>query len=285
MAPAILESKSTDFRSTLGAFTAALFLCLSISSTAYSRVALIEPIADFHDFARLSQALSDKAVTMACGRYTPVPNTIVCLTPTQNQMNRAFLRGSIWAEGLYGTSFHSVVYLDSPMVAMAQERIRGHDLSGKDLFAFFSAAEKFCESNRNACLNEEETELRDVLRSNAQSDSVVIGLPVKTSNSSSRGNFYLPNILSHELLHARFFNVQGYAQSVREFWLQKVSAQDQVEIATELRKTYNVDANEASPLLLNEFQAYLLQKGAGDSRLKKFLPKYQRALLENLKSL
>jgi len=62
--------------------------------------------------------------------------------------------------------------------------------------------------------------------------------------------------LEHELLHARYFSSAEYRQAVADFWHDSLNEEQRTQVRREFSSQFN-PRNE--DLMINEFQAYLLQ--------------------------
>ena len=62
--------------------------------------------------------------------------------------------------------------------------------------------------------------------------------------------------MEHELLHARYFASESYRQAVGDFWRETLSEEQRGLIRREFGTQFNARNED---LMINEFQAYLLQ--------------------------
>lgn len=255
-----------------------------------AKILLLPSINSVADISAIEVAMEETSEAQDAGRplticawFTPIPKTLMCMSNFVEVMNLTFLRTSIWAEGAYGNPFHSVVDQGHPSVRQNLENARGHDLKSADLVAFFNAADEKCNEGRQFCLSSIEKEFRrTVLSPNVQGgkDFVLLGYSLRKNIFSKPP--YIP-FLSHEILHAQYFNTPGYKDVVAQFWHSKVSFEDQERIKAVLRNTYGVDDPiRGTELLHNEFQAYLLQPDAKNFHLKDFVDRYQNQLKQAL---
>ncbi len=86
-------------------------------------------------------------------------------------------------------------------------------------------------------------------------------------------------VLTHEVFHAYTFLNPRYRAVVSDFWKQTVTAEDRASITKEIGLAYNVEDEE---LVMDEFQAYLIQSNADKDRMRTFVPKYREALIKRL---
>ena len=213
-----------------------------------------------------------------CAEYAPVPKTLLCLSNFVETMNLAFLRSSIWTEGLYGNPFHVVVDHGNRSYLQNLERARGHDLRSLDLFNFFNAVDSLCGTEKRYCLSSVEADFRKAVFTpfaRLNQSFVLLGFALRRNIFSKPP--YRP-FLGHEIYHSQYFNSLRYRDVVNKFWKTMVSESDKEKIKTQLRQTYNIDDSNHPDLLLNEFQAYLLQPEANQAMLKDFVSRYQAEL-------
>jgi hypothetical protein len=202
-----------------------------------------------------------------CKHISDIPGTYVCLMDFSD-MIATFARASFFVEQapqhtLVGEK--DLAFQHSPPVTS----YGGHDLNSQDLLTFFSASKKACKKNHAYCLNSHETFLRHLVakaKSRGFEKSVIIGIAATS--------------ISHELRHARYFLNEGYRKTVNEFWNTVVSPEDRQLITQRLGVIY--DANNTD-LIINEFQAYLLQDGMPGGRVRYFT-KYRAPLMMALHS-
>jgi hypothetical protein len=83
-------------------------------------------------------------------------------------------------------------------------------------------------------------------------------------------------VLTHEIHHAQFALTPGYREVVQQFWNNKILKKDQVAIREKLGRVYNLNQD----ILLDEFQAYLIQEAADQDMLRAFVDDYQSGLLK-----
>lgn len=84
-------------------------------------------------------------------------------------------------------------------------------------------------------------------------------------------------IVTHEIHHAQFYLSPPLRQAVSEFWNSEISAEDRALMRSILGNVYNRQ-NEA--LMIDEFQAYMLQEDAEHALLSQFVGKFKSALIQ-----
>lgn len=83
---------------------------------------------------------------------------------------------------------------------------------------------------------------------------------------------------SHEVLHAVFYSQPHYREVIENFWSQLSEKEKQ-----SIREQFVDYDSQNEELMMNEFQAYLLQRYPQEGLLKKSFKKYRPALLQELK--
>jgi hypothetical protein len=226
--------------------------------------------------SELGQISSSFSNSVECHELEDRPAVYVCLAENQDLLRRLMGRVSYFVEGVPGDVV--VAEDNQEYLKSTQANYDGHDIMAEDFLKFFSVMDKQCPEVNYMCPNTLESDLRehvigDALRNQYQ-NYVVIAVVAKTS--------FFSGIVSHELLHARFFLSDKYQSVVDKFWRDEVSAEDRLEITRILGEVYNLKNNNGYFLLLNEFQAYLLEDSASDNILGSMATKYGQRLREEL---
>lgn len=222
---------------------------------------------------RVAQADGGPGAYMECGELAQLPGAWACMSRGRVGMNRAFLRASIFAEGLIGVEQGTVVSTLSSDYAELETRAAGHDLRSEDLLAFWSAAGAACRADMLSCGTREERALFErfiVPLASEHPTFVVIAV-----SADVHPDYYA----SHEVLHAQYFLQPAYAETVDAYWASDVGEADRSAIVTALGNTY---ASAPELVLRNEFQAYLLMTDAEVDKLSAFVPTHGPALTERL---
>lgn len=181
--------------------------------------------------------------------------------------------------------------------------VEAHDLKGEDLLGFFNEYNKIKDSlNFHDNGND-----NDKISSDSIAEcSAIINTRISSNSDSDKDKLlqyekdfheqYLqpmlkkyPNLvliglypskdlninLSHELLHASFFKDKILRSIIEQFWNEKVTKKDKQSIMKILSDDYDIrDFN----LLINEFQAYILESDALNDKLAKYAKKYRELL-------
>lgn len=98
---------------------------------------------------------------------------------------------------------------------------------------------------------------------------------------AKQSRMHWTDVVTHEILHAQYFNVELFRQITDAFWAEEVSPEDKKLILSALDEIYDT-SDEL--LMKNEFQAYILMTGAERNLLNEFVDKYRGPLMEKLKN-
>ena len=212
-----------------------------------------------------------------CRETIEIKSAFLCLSNTQKGMNSSLGRASFYIEGLDGKK-NTVVLQDDAKYQRYKHMIGGHDLRGADLLRFNDAAEEFCRANgrqENFCPNSYEKDIFEnfIVPYAKRDPSFVV---ITFASQSSMG---WRDVVTHEIMHAQYFNDPKYRKICDDFWAKEVSAEEQKAIKQVLARYY--DATDEL-LMKNEFQAYMLMAGASRSQLSRFVPKYRDKLMKQL---
>ncbi len=70
-------------------------------------------------------------------------------------------------------------------------------------------------------------------------------------------NYYISEVVTHEISHAQFFNNKAYRDAVVQYWNEKLTEKERKKIRFAL-KSDSIGYNDKDEyLMINEFQAYL----------------------------
>jgi|CXWL01.1.fsa_nt_gi hypothetical protein len=188
-----------------------------------------------------------------------MPGAFLAMFPNIPMMNMALDRASLFIET-------GVMYAHDKLTsARGGQYAAGHDLRGRDLLRFWDAFQKAKPSmtttpRDRAQIAVEEGWWKWLLPTLRKlPDMVLLGVSVGRE---------MQGVIAHEILHLQFFTDPRIRPVVERFWDEKVSAADKAAIKQQLAPNYNVEDRE---LLVNEFQAYMLQDSAQYYELGLFL--------------
>lgn len=249
-------------------------LTLALANTALAQGERIK-IGPDSTIAELDQ-MENSIKGIECRYVSEIPGTVTCLTETEEGMRRLMGRVSYYVEGAPGKTL--VAENDPQFLATPQAQYAGHDIQSEDMEEFFRASEKACQTDQRFCLNALETQLRDqvlsIARERGYQKYVVLAAAGYTG--------YMSMVLSHEYLHARYFLNADYRAHVKKFWIENLDAETRQGITKALGHTYNLTGAQGEFLLLNEFQAYVLQKDAMYGELGMIALYHGHALREHM---
>jgi len=215
-----------------------------------------------------------------------VPGAFLSMSYNHETMNQMYDRLSIFDTGFGAPAYRGklvpFITLDDFPFQLSisggftlQPTVKGHNLTGKGVRDFFRMA-----AQQNSPLNPWERELHGAIREPLlETDSDFYLIASSFFSNPLEDPVDTP---SHELCHAEFYLNRGYQAAIFEFWNSKaILDEDKMGIAsvlTELGYDIEIDIHQ----FVDEFQAYTLQVGAENGRLKAFVPKYRKPLLEFL---
>lgn len=266
-----------------------VFLVL-LSNTAFAKIVIKDKLAAetgipqwLIDFEKNNLEFHNKVeykteAYTECRETKEIVGAYLCLSDTQVNMNIYLGRASAFVEGAGGNK-GVVSKLNDETLIEYRRYIGGHDLRGQDLLTFHQAVLDKCkeENSELICLNKLETEIFQELilpMTSSLKNFVVI-----TFAKQSRMNW--TEVVTHEILHAQYFNIELFRQITDAFWAEEVSPEHKILILSALDETYDT-SDEL--LMKNEFQAYILMTGAERSLLRGFVGKYRGPLMEKLKN-
>ena len=173
-----------------------------------------------------------------------------CIFSDEVAMNAALLRAGLYVHTKMGIVDDATVFHCDLM-----KHVAGHDFNGRELAAYGK------QPAVSAPILPEYKQLREIEREFNQQ----VILPITQSHQDDFSLFAIMNTkrfkddLSHELLHAQYYNSPQTRAILAQTW-QQVSPADQQTIVSSLRNGgYDMDQEE---LLLREFYSYFLQHNA-----------------------
>lgn len=209
-----------------------------------------------------------------------------CIFSDQVAMNAALLRAGLYVHTKVGMANDEMLFSSNLMGAVG-----GHDFNGEELSSY----------NEKAVISDQTIPEHRRFKDIEKEFNKQIIKPIILQNKDNfiffaiiNTKYYKEN-LSHELLHAQYYNVQQIRPTLLQVW-EKVPLSDQQIIIKSLRDGgYDIEQQE---LLLREFYSYFLQYNAKNylSTIKVlaplsvlveiYAPKIQAALaLSNIKVL
>jgi hypothetical protein len=216
---------------------------------------------------------------VGCAPLAELDRTYLCVFNHRRTMNATLLRASMHAEALYGHDRSMLPPRDHDELRRNADIAAGHNLWGTDLAAFAEQAGPCASAEDKHCLGRLETTFfSEFLAEIDDPNSIVLGVSMFSNFGFSKPAW--DGVFAHELRHALYFGFDGYAQTVRDFLDNEVTAQDRAAIEQNLATTYGIDHVER--LSYDEFQAYLLGVDAQTGRLRDFVGIYAQPLRDRL---
>jgi hypothetical protein len=216
-----------------------------------------------------------------CRETVEVQDTFLCHFNNKEDMGYALARASCYIEGSFcGHERGTIIGFNDPGFRSALLQINGFDLKGTDLLRFYEATQKKCDESKSEefCFNHFEKSFfeKTIIPWSKSTPKFVLITFARFSGEPWHVS------LVHEIMHAQYFQDEKYRQVVESFWKNHLSEKDRSEI----RKTLSVAYDPKDEfLMMNEFQAYILQSGAEapSSLLHRFVPAHRGKLMKQLK--
>jgi hypothetical protein len=211
-----------------------------------------------------------------CRETEEIAEAFLCQFSSLPEMNRALIRATMFVEGTANHEVGAIPSWGESATAMASQMIAGHDLRGDALKRFYDKASAECLSQPDKCLSQEEKlfyakMLPEIVRT--RESLVVIAFAAQSPVAPEV-------VVSHEIMHAQYFLQPRYRQIADEFWQNEVSEEDKRLVKLLLADEYNT-SDEI--LVKNEFQAYLLMRGADFEKLGTLARKYRATFMQQFK--
>lgn len=260
-------------------------------SLAHAELRVLQPIRASTDvpvwnesFVRNAKAFAGRTVRdlpfSECRETLEIKGAFLCAYYSQDFMNAVLARASWFIEGSLSSPKGSVARFDDPEFRNFASVAGGHDLRGEDLAVFYKAVQKACAQthDKNICFNQYEEEVFNKLiipASKTYPHFVIITFAVVNAPMN------WADVVTHEIMHAQYFNDDRFRAVVDRFWKFEVSDRDKRNIVASLRDNY--DPNDEL-LMKNEFQAYILMANAERHMLKSFVNQFRAPLQDRLRA-
>lgn len=214
-----------------------------------------------------------------CRHVDDIPGTVLCITSNADQLRQMMGRVSYFVEG--NGPREIVSETDADYLASPQANYGGHDIMAKDFREFFGKMDIGCQNDSTLCANSLETDLRDKITGPFETSGVRNYAVIATAIGKNE----IRAVISHEVLHARFFLNPQYQKVVEDFWELKVSNVHKTEIQNILGDIYDLTGPDGRLLLLNEFQAFILMLEPYYPPMGPYAVYYEEDLRASLKGL
>ena len=206
-----------------------------------------------------------------------IPGLFVACSFYQRDINLALTRAGLFMGAGKGTAAGTLVRTSDPKLINYQKLVAGHNLPGEVISDFVAAGGATGDTDLR--LSDDERMFFDTfLHAPAVTACGKVFYLIAFSAQSTKD---YRSVISHEVFHAHYALNPAYRAVVRKFWNDVVSAEDKVLITADVGRAYNVDVEQ---LVIDEFQAYLIQEKAELDLAKAFVARYQRVLREELKA-
>ncbi len=233
---------------------AALSLFMTIS--AHAEIIKLDPITVAESGAWAGELKAQPAALdrIWCRDLSDIPRTSVCISQSAESVNQTLSRASAFIEGLSGGEAGIIHSWDDKRAKITMLwGIAGHDLRSSDMQRFYDALEAKCVDDVTLCITEPETAMKTYSQSKTKElggDTTLIALGLDDRS-------YLAT-LSHELIHAQFFQSPAFHDLIRGFW-EAHSADDSwlQYVVKDLGRDYDQKNTE---LMMNEMAAYVLEE-------------------------
>ena len=223
--------------------------------------------------SHLDQDTSAVDQYMACNETSEIPGFYICVAFYQADLNDAFTRAGIYMGAAKGMEKGTLLKESDWTLKNYKKLVAGHNLPGDVVRKFYRSAMQ----NPDITLNTMEAQFYSALMSqpqlkNEDTPFYIVGLSVQSTKPQQ-------SVLSHEIYHAQYLLTKNYKSVVDRYWKETVTDDDKDKIRAVLGRAYNTE----DYIIVDEFQAYLLQDNADKDMLKDFLS-YREGLEKELVS-
>ncbi|WP_163836271.1 hypothetical protein [Spartinivicinus ruber] len=209
---------------------------------------------------------------MECSAITEISGAYICVAFYQADLNNAFTRIGIFMGAGKGMKRGTLLKEDDWKLKNYKKIVAGHNMPGKTIIEFYNQVKE----SSSIKLNQKEQAFKEAFIDTPsiqvkKENFYVIGLSVQSTKSQA-------SVASHEIFHAQYLLTPNYKKVVDDFWHNQITEIDKKKIKTILGKAYNTE----DYIIIDEFQAYLIQDNAEKDFLGEFVNKYRKALISAL---
>ncbi len=217
-----------------------------------------------------------------CVQIAEATNVFLCMSYHHEILNGTMWRFSIFSEGFSTVNKRTVVSHDHPAGRYIQAFIGGFNTPGAELTGFFTTVKDSDLSAQERAFKKAVYD-RIIERIGGPSEEFyVVSIPM-----TGPGTMTFFDTASHELLHAQHRMTPAYKKIVTDFWNDEVTGEHRSIFIKSIADIY--DTSDLSTVI-DEFQAYLLQRGAeanvygsvGKYEGVNFVEKYRTLLVKKL---
>jgi hypothetical protein len=218
-----------------------------------------------------------------CVQIAEATNVFLCMSYHHEILNGTMWRFSIFSEGFSNVKKRTVVSHDHPAGRYIQAFIGGFNTPGAELTGFFTAVKDSDLSAQERAFKKAVYD-RIIERIGGPSEEFyVVSIPM----AGPAGTMTFFETASHELLHAQHRMTPAYKKIVTDFWNDEVTGEHRRIFTESIADIY--DTSDLSTVI-DEFQAYLLQKGSeagvygavGKYEGVNFVEKYRTLIVKKL---
>lgn len=208
-----------------------------------------------------------------CRETTELPGVYLCGTYLQRDMNALLMRATIHSDGYREYPKGSLVTTDNLRAKSALDILNGHDIPSEEFAEFYKKVDRECsDGSAKYCL----TSAESIFRHNVMEpllathhSFVIIAYSVQSLKPPNE-------VVSHEMLHAKYFRHAAYRKKIQLFWHTQMTQNERTAIESVLSELgYDKHSEDT---MINEFQAYIMQVGSDHGRLEKFSQLYKKRL-------
>lgn len=223
--------------------------------------------------AHLDQDTDHLDRVIECAELASLPGAFIACAFYQRDLNETFTRAGLFMGAGKGFAPGMIPSARDYTLLNYQKLVAGHNLPGRVIIDFGRALEVDSDGPTPAEAGFLNTFLKHPSVRERDGEFYVIGVSVQSMKPQD-------SVISHEIFHAYRYLRPRYRAIIDLFWRERISAADRASITVEIGRGYNVDDED---LVIDEFQAYLLQENAGRDRARAFVPTYRDALIEALR--
>lgn len=208
---------------------------------------------------------------LRCAEIVDLPGAFFCISSSRVLMNETFTRMGIFWGTVKGFAPGTILRADNHYLKKMIPLIDGHNLPGSIIEGFLSTIRMNSSSETKLSLQELDFEknfvrLRQVADLRGQYYVIVI----------SGDTPEVATTVSHEMNHAKFYLDRNFREAVQQFWNNRISEKDKIDIEEKLAQIYNTQDLQ---VVIDEFQAYLLEDEGENGVLGTFAKRYRSELL------
>lgn len=199
-----------------------------------------------------------------CLGVEEIPGAYLCQSSSQKLMNDTLTRMGFFMGAAKGLNYGTIMNNDDRMLKMYKNAIAGHNLPGDVIEDFYLKVSD---------LNSDEASFKTGFVDKLSDTNIyVIGTSIEEKLDAKK-------TVSHEIYHAQYGLNPNYKRIVDAYWDIELSVSERGEVRTILGVAYNTNDG----IIIDEFQAYVLEQNAETTgHLKGMAIKHGAALRKRL---